>query len=189
MMESPLSEFQTMFIRLLDYTMDVSVLICLIFIIKFLSHKKLPAWWNYSLWIILLIRMLVPLQLDKYLNLSSFLSGLSESTILELSTITVSSASSTHGGSLQIENMLLFLWLCGVIVFGIFILFKNLNFWVIIKSEPLLTDKRLLDLLKECKSRMKIHTVLGVVITDKVKSPALFSFLRIPSGNRSRGLK
>ena len=49
---------------------------------------------------------------------------------------------------------------------------------MIIKSRPLLTDQKLLDLLEECKRRMKIHTVLGVIITDKVKSPALFGYIR-----------
>ena len=177
-MHSSFSGFQIMFIRLLDYSMDVSLLICLIFIIKFLSHKKLPAWWHYSLWLMLLIRMLVPLELEKYLNLSNFLPGLSESAILELPSITINATSSTHGGNHQIESILLFIWLSGVIVFGVYTLYRNLNFWMTIKSKPLLTDKRLLDLLEECKRRMKIHTVLGVVITDKVKSPALFGYFR-----------
>lgn len=177
-MESSFSVFQVIFIRLLDYTMDVSVLICLVFVIRFLSHKKLPAWWNYGLWLMLLIRMLVPLELEKYLNLSHFLPGLSARPILELSPITINATSSAHGENLQIETMLLLLWLSGVILFGAYILHKNLKFWMIIKSKPLLNDERMLDLLEECKSRMKIHTVMEVIITDKVKSPALFGYFR-----------
>lgn len=177
-MDSSFSGFHIMFIRLLDYTMDVSVLICLIFIIRFLSHKKLPAWWNYSLWLMLLIRMLIPLKLEEYLNLSNLLPALKESDILELSTITISATSHNPGGNPQIVNVLLFLWLSGAILFGVYALYKNLNFWLIIKSQPLLIDKKLLDLVEECKSQMKIHTVLGVVITDKVKSPALFGYFR-----------
>ena len=177
-MESSLSGFHIMYIRLLDYTLDVSILICLIFIIKFLSHKKLPAWWNYGIWLMLLIRMLVPLKLEEYVNLSHLFPGLSESTIFELPSITINATSSAYGGNLQIEKVLLPLWLSGVILFGAYTLIRNLNFWMTIKSRPLLTDKRLLDLLEECKSRMKIHTVLGVVITDKVKSPALFGYFR-----------
>ena len=125
MMESLFSGFQIIFFRLLDYTMDVSVLICLIFVIKLLSHKKLPAWWNYGLWLMLLIRMLVPLQLDKYLNLSHFFPGLSAGPILEFSTITINATSNIHEGNLQIENVLLLLWLSGVILFGVYTLYKN----------------------------------------------------------------
>lgn len=178
MMESLLSGFQIMFIRFLDYTMDVSILICLIFIIRFAAHRKLPAWWNYSLWLILLIRMLFPLGFEKYLNLFNFVPALTENTLLELSPIIISATSKTQVWNLQIEKLLLFGWLGGVILFGAYILFKNLNFWLIIKSKPLLTDKNLLDLLEECKKQMKIHTVLGIIITDKVRSPALFGYIR-----------
>jgi hypothetical protein len=49
-----------------------------------------------------------------------------------------------------------------------------------------LTDQKILDLLEDCKSEMGIRTILGVVITDKVKSPALFGFVRprllLPAG-------
>jgi TonB family protein len=35
-----------------------------------------------------------------------------------------------------------------------------------------------LDLLEDCKRRMKINTVLGIMVTGKVKSPALFGYIR-----------
>ena len=43
-------------------TIYISLLICLIFIIKSLTKKKMPAWWSYCLWLLLLFRMLVPFE-------------------------------------------------------------------------------------------------------------------------------
>ena len=45
---------------LIDTTKYITFLICLIFIIKTLTWKKLPAWWHYGLWLLLVLRMLMP---------------------------------------------------------------------------------------------------------------------------------
>jgi bla regulator protein BlaR1 len=45
---------------LIDTTKYITFLICLIFIIKALTWKKLPAWWHYGLWLLLILRMLMP---------------------------------------------------------------------------------------------------------------------------------
>ncbi|MDB9822844.1 TonB family protein [Deltaproteobacteria bacterium] len=177
-MEPLFSGLQTLFIGLLDYTIDVSIMIGLIFIIRSVTRRKLPAWWYYSLWLILLIRMLIPLEFEKLSNLFNFVPVLAENSLFELSGITINASASGEGWNLQVDQALLFLWFIGVIVLGIYIFYKNMNFWNIIKKKPLLTDKKVLDLLEECKSRMKINTVLGVIITDKVKSPALFGYIR-----------
>jgi len=62
----------------------------------------------------------------------------------------------------------------------------NLHLWWLVTRERPLTDQKILDLLEDCKSEMGIRTILGVVITDKVKSPALFGFVRprllLPTG-------
>ena len=45
---------------LFESTLYISILICLIFILKAVTGKKLHAWWNYSLWLLPLLRMLIP---------------------------------------------------------------------------------------------------------------------------------
>ena len=81
-------------------------------------------------------------------------------------------------GQFLADNTLFSVWLAGVIIVGISIVFKNSTFWSIIRREPLVTDQKILNLLKTCKSQMKLQTVVGVIMTDKVKSPALFGYLR-----------
>jgi len=50
--------------------------------------------------------------------------------------------------------------------------------WRIIKSVRPLTDQRILDLLEDCKGQTGVETILGIVVTDRVKGPALFGFVR-----------
>jgi bla regulator protein BlaR1 len=177
-MEPLFSGLQTLFIWLLNYTIGVSIMIGLIFMIRFVTGKRLPAWWHYSLWLIILIRMLIPLELENLSNLFNYVPVLGESSLFELSAITINASSTTQGWDLPVEKSLVFLWFIGVMVLGIYIFYKNLNFWIMIKQESLLIDKKVLDLLEDCKRRMKINTVLGIIITDKVKSPALFGYIR-----------
>ncbi len=45
---------------LFDSTIYISILICLILGIKAVARGKLPAWWSYGLWLLLVFRMLMP---------------------------------------------------------------------------------------------------------------------------------
>ena len=69
-------------------------------------------------------------------------------------------------------------WLTGAVVMAAYIFASYLNFWRAVKFKRPLTDQRVLDLLEDCKEQMSIQTILGVVVTDKLKSPALFGFIR-----------
>jgi beta-lactamase regulating signal transducer with metallopeptidase domain len=108
-MEPLFAELQTLFIGLLDYTIEVSIMIGLIFIIRFVTRRKLPAWWYYSLWLILLIRMLIPFEFEKFSNLINFIPVLTENSLFELSAITINASASGQGWNLQVDQALLFL--------------------------------------------------------------------------------
>lgn len=183
---------------LINYTRDVSILICLIFFIKFIAAKRLPAWWTYSLWLMLLVRMFFPWRIQNQLNMSNLLPVeidtdilrmmlLGEETVmLDLTATTSSSIAWWQGWDLSLDQTLLFLWVSGAVLLGIHILVKNTRFWIMIKRGARLTEKQTLDLLDLCKDKLNIHRDIDVIITDKVKSPALFGYfhprLLLPEG-------
>jgi len=77
-------------------------------------------------------------------------------------------------------------WLIGALVLFLYVCTGNFNLWRIVKSQRPLIDQKILELLEDCKSQMGIQTILGIVTTNKVKSPALFGFIRprllLPTG-------
>jgi len=85
---------------------------------------------------------------------------------------------STGTLSLAIVDMLALVWLAVALALAILALVCNFKLWRIIKSQRPLTEGKILDLLEDCKAEMGIQTLLGVVVTDKVKSPALFGVVR-----------
>jgi TonB family protein len=169
---------------LINYTKDVTILICLIFVIKFIAAKRLPAWWSYCLWLILLVRMLIPWEFQNWLNLSDLISFSTDKDLFALTffgkevVVTAKASSGWHGWTLPLDKTLLFLWIIGAVALGIYILSKNISFWITIKRTPLSNDTKTLILLEECKRQLNIHKAIDVIITDKVKSPALFGYFR-----------
>lgn len=80
--------------------------------------------------------------------------------------------------SSQITNVLPLVWLAGALVLAAYVCASNFNLWWIVKSERPLIDQPTLELLEDCKSQMGVKTIIGIVVTDKVRSPALFGFVR-----------
>lgn len=70
------------------------------------------------------------------------------------------------------------LWLGGCLVLGGYILLRAFGLWWAVRSERPVTDQQILDLLEDCKMQMRVRTIVGVVVTDKVRTPALFGFVR-----------
>jgi Tol biopolymer transport system component/beta-lactamase regulating signal transducer with metallopeptidase domain len=79
---------------------------------------------------------------------------------------------------LEVADVLPSIWLAGALVLAVYVCANNFNLLRIVKRERPLTDQKILDLLEDCKAEMGIRTILGIVTTDKVKSPALFGFIR-----------
>jgi len=75
-------------------------------------------------------------------------------------------------------SVLPLVWLTGALGLGGHLSLRNLRVWRAVKRERLVTDQDITELLENCKMQMGIETVLAVAVTDKVKSPALFGFVR-----------
>ena len=75
-------------------------------------------------------------------------------------------------------RMLPLLWLVGAVVMAGYVCMRNISLWLTVKRERPITDQKVLELLEDCKIQMGVQTILGVVVSDRVKSPALFGFVR-----------
>ena len=78
----------------------------------------------------------------------------------------------------EVADILPLIWLTGALILAVYVCAGNFNLLRIVKRERPLTDQKILDLLEDCKAEMGIRIILGIVTTDKVKSPALFGFIR-----------
>jgi beta-lactamase regulating signal transducer with metallopeptidase domain/Tol biopolymer transport system component len=80
--------------------------------------------------------------------------------------------------SVRIVRSIPALWLVGTVLIAGYICAHSIKLWRTVKRERPITDQKILDLLEDCKMQMRIETILAVVVSDRVKSPALFGFVR-----------
>jgi beta-lactamase regulating signal transducer with metallopeptidase domain/Tol biopolymer transport system component len=69
-------------------------------------------------------------------------------------------------------------WLIGSVVFAGYVLARNMALWRAIRRERPVTDQETLDALEDGKMQMGVQTIVGLVVTDRIKSPALFGYVR-----------
>ena len=219
---------------LLKTTVQGGVLICLILLIKAVLRTRLPVRWHYYLWLLLLIRLVLPwtpqsrisifnlvpqyLSLQRtgpisendHLNHRDAYSGagstdtqraapISEAaTDIDAEPLESAAASDQSSKPLTAESdkpspdlrtsfqsassvfldKLPLIWIIGALALGGCIFVRNFSLWRTVKRERPITDQKILDLLEDCKMQMRVRTIVGVIITDRIKSPALFGFIR-----------
>ena len=175
-------------------------------LVQLIFRGRLPVRWHYCLWLLLLIRLAIPWLPESRISIFNLVPrSIQQGRILE----SYSKPQSTYGmgfyrhfesegtpESQQEDNsktffvrfvrMLPLLWLFGTVILAVYVGAGNFHLWWLVTRERPLTDQKILDLLEDCKFEMGIRTILGVLITDKVTSPALFGFVRprllLPAG-------
>jgi len=209
-MESFSIQLWPFFEWLLETTVQASLLICLIFLVQLILRGKLGIRWHYCLWLLLLIRLVMPWAPKSRMSIFNLIPplagqsqiefvpddtayggfnldvvgvGINESTPVSMSGVPQEipeaiTAAPEKPVFLELADMLPLLWLIGALVLAVYVFASNFNLRRTIKKACPLRDRKILDLLEKCKSQMGLRTILRVVVTDRVKGPALFGFIR-----------
>lgn len=217
-MENVVGGLSWFFQWLLTSSLQISVLVCLIFVIKAVFRGRLVVRWHYWLWLFLLVRMVMPWVPSSRFSIFTvisktqalFVTGQASEVAPGVGAVPPGSdripysatkpvvLPSPHerdewgrpipeGGSisdgenlfsLEVTEMLSLVWFAVALSLFGFALVYNFRFWRVIVLKRPLTDETVLNLLEDCKTEMGIQTILGIIVTDRVKSPALFGVIR-----------
>ncbi|MFC1794061.1 M56 family metallopeptidase [Planctomycetota bacterium] len=192
--------FNTQLLRFFDWLLWASlqgtVLIILIVLIQIILRRKLPVRWHYLLWLLLLIRLavpwlpeskmsifnLVPRSVQQGRIIESFAQSRSADPMGFYMHARYESAQQTtkesEAFSVRFVRKLPALWLVGTMLIAGYVLMRSISLWRTVKRERPITDSEILDLLEDCKMQMGVETIIGVIVSDRIKSPALFGFVR-----------
>jgi beta-lactamase regulating signal transducer with metallopeptidase domain len=218
-MEGVMTYAQSFFGWLIQTTLVASLVICLILLIQKMLGGRLGPRWSHALWLVLLIRMILPWAPSSRVSLSNLIpswkgqvqsqqlpdaterrdasvsgqtvetSGaiISDQQESELATqkqvapgpLTLSNIEDQSGPRLvSLRRVLPVLWLAGAIVIGAYLLMSNFALWRIVKRDRQLVDQPMLELFEECKAQMGVQSLVVVVPSSQIRSPALFGFIR-----------
>ena len=177
-----------------------SIVIFGILLIKILFNKKLGARWNYYIWFILILKLLIPcfpqspVSIDRII---SFFSNIAHKS-MNITNVTVSNNShkelsmlmdSTKDYAISINrdySIFYILWLMVFLIGFALIVITNIKLRAGIKDRPQIYDENIKVLLEGCKKDLNINRSINIVRIDGDRCPALFGFINpyilIPDG-------
>ena len=185
---------------------QASVLIILVMAIQIIFRRQLTPRWRYGLWLLVVARLLLPVLPESRLSIFNFERLASRPALMALNYIPARSyaSSATRTASAETaarpavssapakpatdkktrkfdvsgKTIFVLIWLGGVVVLFLRVLWDNHRFSSpVIRKRPV-TDPALLNLLEDCKTEMRVHTPIQLIITPQVASPVLLGFIR-----------
>ncbi|NJD01388.1 MAG: hypothetical protein FIA99_02030 [Ruminiclostridium sp.] len=197
----------SIFTWVLYSSVTASVLAVIILLFKLLLKNRLGVRWHYCVWVLILVRLLIPYAPEStfsVFNLFNFISNISHysttSAITSLSdTILLSEmqdnssilrnaslesiipSEATPNSDYNASNYLMlafFVWLLGVVLLGLYTLLITLHFKWKVKRQQVCTDESILNLVSFAKNRVGLTANIITLHTDLVRTPAVFGFIK-----------
>ena len=200
-------ELELVFNWVIKSSIMASILAVLILLVKYALRNKLDAKWQYAIWMLLIIRLLMPYDIQSPWSLYSLLPKNSV-TIQMVNKANIrmpdinTPISNISGKDIQLTNdqssinkqsntkaagpisknlfngwILAILWLVGVLILAILTLATNLRFYLLVSREPLATDTGMTELMQECTRKLGIRKNLSILIMNGIDSPCLYGIV------------
>ncbi|KAB2390696.1 MULTISPECIES: M56 family metallopeptidase [Bacillus cereus group] len=192
---------------LIETSLMASILVGFILCIKVLFRNKLTPRWQYMLWIVLMIRLLLPWSPDSSYSIYSLLSyrssvsevipknmpatenivNIESDRKVELESnpkmVTKTSepeveVSLEKQTTFSLYKLALYVWLAGVIILATITFLTNRRLYSYIKKQPDITDEQAITVFNRCKQSMKMKKAVSLRLAGKIASPTVFSFFR-----------
>ncbi|MBC1474566.1 peptidase M56 [Listeria grandensis] len=161
-----------------------SVLVLVILCIRFVLRKWLTPQWKYALWLILVARLILPWFPESSFSIYALLPINQEpSSVTSQESTTAPAPESVAITPIQIEEIpaenntytiFLIIWILGVLIAGLFMILTNRRLYSYINMQPVITEKRVLDIYRNCKKDMAIKEDIPLYYSGKISSPTLF---------------
>ncbi|KJR45418.1 Regulatory sensor-transducer, BlaR1/MecR1 family [Desulfosporosinus sp. I2] len=199
-------EIELVFNWVIKTSIMASILAVLILLVNYALRNKLDAKWQYAIWMLLIIRLLIPYDIQSPWSIYSLLPNNSvpipmvnqanirmtdNDTQIDISgkeiqltndQSIINKQSNTKAEGSIAKNLfnswiLAILWLVGVLVLASLTIAANLRFNSKVRREPFITDARMSNLMQECTSKLGIRKNLPIIITDRIDAPCLYGIL------------
>ncbi|SKC42337.1 M56 family metallopeptidase [Maledivibacter halophilus] len=193
--------YSEVFYWLIDTSIKGSLLIISILLIKLLLKNRLGARWHYSIWFLLLIRLVMPFAPQSSISVFNlfihkniitekyspnqiigwFNTEITDPNLLHNNSSTAFEEPLTRYISLFMESSIHFklvlIWFIVVISLSIFTIIVNVKFALNIKGNSFSVNDYINGILEDCKEKMGIGINIPIIQTSYVKAPALYGFI------------
>ncbi|OOM16066.1 M56 family metallopeptidase [Clostridium saccharobutylicum] len=206
-MYAVMNYFDQLFKIIFQTSITTSILIGLILIFRKFTKGKLGVKFNYALWFLILLRLMIFKLPESNFSIFNFLNklgnmswlvfnkkipsgdilqqGISKSSVISNHNVILRSISSMEfsnndvmTSSLSSITILSFIWLIGVLVTITYIFLLYKKLRKRIYTKNISNNTEFLTILNQCKNIMQIKKNVLIVETSIIKTPALFGYFK-----------
>ena len=190
-----------LFYQLLFMSLVASAIGALILLFRKVTGSRVAPGWQYAVWIILLLSLLIPinLRLDSVTSVTGVAAPISEISFREefetaqtqyreliearydlfRETRTYTEFNSLQTRHTFFDIVIPAVWLAGVFVFVLILIFGRIRLDKKIKSNEIQTDSERIKILFDiCKAQLSVKTDFKIVIQNYIMSPALLGIVK-----------
>jgi beta-lactamase regulating signal transducer with metallopeptidase domain len=187
---APLAGLEKIFGGLLTASWQASVLAVLVLGLQWTLGARLNPRWRYALWLLVLVRLLLPFQVESAFSLFQFAPAPSASLEGPMTQPFFSAAPSPAAFlpipvaaappliALSPYAMMALAWLAGVAILGVLTFEVNRRFARQVAASPEVTDPVIRALFAEAKAEFQTRRAVRLVESAQVGSPAIMGLFR-----------
>ena len=163
-------------------TIEASLLIGLILVTRVLLRERLSVRWQYALWFLVCIKILIPWTPSSAISLGHLIPDTLAPPSVVLTELSLpgdqeTAAQTTTAFPWSLWSAIV-VWISGMAGIGLYLVRDYRRLTHLVNQCPTLTARPALDLLEECCSQLHIKASVRLIITDAVQSPALLGIWR-----------
>ncbi|MCB2360078.1 M56 family metallopeptidase [Clostridium estertheticum] len=179
-----------------------SILSLIILLFKLLLKNKLGVRWHYAIWLIIVIRLLIPYGLQSSLSLfnliefnSNQVTKVTYTQNLEVNKIVNTNKTNVDVTQGVIKSILpsntynadqspLYLkllssiWLLVIIIIGVYTIVMTMKLKAKFKNAHVCDNDEVMLLLLQCKDKLNIKSNIKVINTNEIKTPCIYGFIK-----------
>lgn len=191
--------FFTLFLKIVQLSYMGSIIVACILFSKIIVKDRIGVKFQYALWFILILRLLLPFAPSSYISAYNYVPSyvstdsrmvnipaaspqIDEGNTANIGEVTSISLEKTEHKSHKVikfvRDAIPFIWILGMCIIGLVMFINNALFLSRIRKYPCIKDQHVLSILNECKNLMNIPKDISLVEADIVNTPCVLNYIK-----------
>jgi len=195
-----------LFKNVLELSISGVIVAVIILVVKVLVGRKLSARWHYIIWVVLLVKLIMPVSFHSQVSvfnivqpLNQAVQSISNKSVPEVAPIIPDNKMpetaqvnnlvaqpinndsvqvTTNSKELDLMSILSYVWLTGMLVILLGMLFFYLRIYRIIIRNKVSSSPVILNLFQQCLTEARVKKKVSLYCTDGLKSPFVIGVFR-----------
>lgn len=177
----------TLFLQVLELSIQASIMISIIFLLKLVFKNRLSPKWHYYIWLLIIVKLLIPIEIESQMSIiphvdlqeqyyTSFdVVTTADEEILPLQGMT--ETNSIQNKELNLVHLIPILWLAVFTVLILYNIYIEVGFYFKQKKYKYLRDSTIEHILDKAKRELNINRYIQVKVAEESTTPKIYGII------------